>query len=654
MLRLFQLRYVVLLPTLFLVFCTSTVLANTATLKKCQVTLVDKAYQEILFYYFQQDFYQALTHFEILQQACPDALKDITNPGVDPRLLKGGISLAYGLDEQAAGIFERLLEQVAEPKTQTQAWLLLGKSLFQKQQYALASQVLGNITLDSANEFLEQSDKDQWIYLQSQLFNWQQDQPDGKAADNSYWLSALSEDSIYRHYVGYNQGLAQLQSGQYQQAVATLEQLGLSKTSFFSELLQGWLSPLNKVDQSELDALRDRANLTIGYAHLQNQQALKAINAFDRVRLGSLDTDSAMLGYGWAAAQREEYQIALSAWQRLQKVPRSNEYVMESFLASAYAFEKAFAPTQAIDNLQRGLNRFATESQLIRTHLLNINDNFFLTLAQQQDWSAEVPAHLSAVMLSKTFRNQMVWLQESQQIQQQLAQWQGRLDTFSLMLDERQQETILRAQKLKENDLLAKLADYKAMRDQLEALLAQAPQSPRILNQEQELDWQQRLQGAQQSHADIIQKRQQLDQKPLNPNYAQRLSRLAGIMIWNAAENFAKRRWQAQKSLNELDKLIAQTTAQQNRLKARLVQQPEYAQQRARIANLQQTLNQQKQQNLKLQRQQLAALNQLFETKLNEQLSQLDSYKLQAQLAIVRLNDRAFRKAQADKQGGRK
>ncbi|GAB5379076.1 MAG: hypothetical protein Alis3KO_10640 [Aliiglaciecola sp.] len=622
--------------------------------QSCDQNQLDKAYQEILYFYFQQDFYEALTRFEILNQKCPNSLEKVSNPGVDPLLLKGGISLAYGLEEQAADIFNQLLSQVAEDKTQTQAWFLLGKALFQKQQYSQAQATLSKISLDSAQEYLSDYDKDQWIYLQSQLVSLQSQVDPEQGLNTQYWLSELSDDSIFRQYVLYNQGLAQLQQGQYNQSVQTLEQLATQQTSFFNDLLQGWWSPLQQVDQTEQDALRDRANLTIGYAHLKNQQALKALEAFNRVRLDSLDTDSAILGYGWAAAQREEYQTALSAWQRLQKVPRSNEYVMESYLASAYAFEQAFAPTQAVDNLQRGLNRFARESQFLRASLNTINDDFFTQLAVNEDWSEEIPAHLSSVMLSKEFRNQMAWLSQSLDFSKQLAAWQSRLDTFSLMLDEREQVTLARAEELKQNDLLGRLAELTATRDALQQQLEQSTKSPQILANEQELEWQARLERALANHQNIVAKRAELDQKPLNPKYQQRLKRLQGVMIWNAADNLASRSWQAQKVLNDVNLAITKTTAQQGILVTRLNEPPKYQSQRQRIAQLQNELNAKRDANIAVQRMQLDELNSLFASKLNQQLAQLDNYKLQAQLAIVRLNDKAFRKAQADEQGAQR
>ncbi|GAB2704239.1 hypothetical protein [Aliiglaciecola aliphaticivorans] len=621
--------------------------------QKCETGLVDKAYQEVLYYYFQHDFYQALTQFEILQQACPDSLSSISQPGVDPYLLKGGISLAYGLDDQAADIFSRLLTTAAPLETQIQSWFLLGKSLFEKQQYQASANILNKITIDNADEYLHTLDKDQWLYMQSQLFNWQITQSITAARDNSYWLDELSEDSVYRQYVIYNQGLHQLQSNQYAEGVQTLEQVGLADKSFLDSFLGGWWSPLTVVDQTETDALRDRANLTIGYAHLKNQQALEALDAFNRVRLGSLDSDSALLGYGWAAAQREEYQIALSAWQRLQQQPRSNEYVMESYLASAYAFEQAFAPTQALENLQRGLQRFASEKQMLRANQQEINDQYFIQLANTADWSEQIPAHLSSIMLSSEFRNQMSWLEESLGLQSRFDRWQQQLNTFSLMLDEREKEAQSRQQTLKQSDLLSKLQQYQGLREQLHTRLINAEDEPRILSDEQELEWQSRLERAKQRHKEISEAWLRLNKKPLKPRYVARLKRLEGIMLWNASESYSTRRWQAQKMLNEVDELIAQTAQQQNQLIAQLNKTPEYPAQRQRIAELQQTLELQQQQTHRIQTQQLASLNALFKEQIQQQIDQLENYELQAQLAIVRLNDKAFRKAEADRQGAK-
>lgn len=620
----------------------------------CSQNKVDKAYQEILYFYFQRDFYQALTKIDLLESSCANGFDMVSNPGVDPLLLKGGISLAYGLEQQAADIFDRVLQQSADQKTQIQAWLLLGKALFQKQNYQLASSALANITLDDADEYLDPLDKDEWIYMQSQLYTVNTDDR-RQARDNSYWLESLTDESIYRQYVTYNKGLAQLQDGQSVAALATLNQVGKVNSSILPDIFGGWFGPLRTDNSEELAALQDRANLTLGYAYLKNQQTLESIQAFKRVRLDSIDTDSALLGYGWAAAQREEYQVAVSVWKQLQQMPYRNEFVMESFLASAFAYEQAFAPTQAIANLNLGLQRYAREVSFLKQSLQRVDDKFFLELGKNSSWADSIPEHLSDIMLSNEFRSQLNWLSESIEIEQSLKQWQTRLGTFDLMLDERQQENAVRVENLKDSRTLDKLSDLIARRDQLKSKLEQAKNDPLQLADEQQLGWLNRLDGAISRHQRIVEKKNQLSQVPLNDAYQQRLKRLQGILIWNASDQSSKRAWQGKKALSELDKMIIKTSAQQSLLQSALNRPPQYENQRNKISVLRRKLSEKLRVNQQAQDALLISLRKLFADKLNEQLTQLQSYQIQAQLAIVRLNDKAYRNALADEQqGGRK
>lgn len=606
---------------------------------------LEKAYQEVLYHYFQGDFEQALTQFSLLEAYYPNQLSKIPNPGVSPELLKGGISLAFGLDQQAAEIFRRLLSQSTEPKTRVLAWMMLGKSMYQKRLYKQASEALGNISADDAKQYLDNNTKDELVYLRSQLFT-TQNESDISASN---WLSQLSGDSVYYDYVRYNQGLAALMQDDYQGAVDIFNGFSESRTSsWFS-----WFAPLQSADKEELDAIRDRAFLTLGYAHLQKNQANLAMQSFNQVRLESLDTQAAILGYGWAASMKEDYQLALSVWSKLQQNSQSSEYVLEAYLASAYAYEKAFAPSQALTNLQLGLDRYQSEAASLEALRSRLDDTFFTELAQTQTVPQQLPIQLTHLLLKKSVRVELQNLRDSMALKQQLTEWQSRLVTFHLMLDEREVEAQTRTASLKQNATLNQLSTLKQERDRLAQTILDARDEPSLLMPQQSLDWQARLQRAIDNKADIDSQKAQLTQKPLSQRYQARLDRLQGIMLWNANEASSERVWQAQKQLAEVDNVIVKTTAQQAILTARVAQKPEYPQQRARIETLQQRLVEQLGASQKIIDNQLTSLNQKFMQEFELQLTQLKDYQLQAQLALVRLNDEAFRKIQAEqRQGG--
>ena len=194
---------------------------------------------------------------------------------VEPELLKGGMSLAYGLDNQAADIFLRLLKNNTAPDVTAYSWLLLGKTYYQKRQFEDAAKAFQQITQEDAAEYFEVSTRDNWLYMQSQLHGFLLDQE--PSITNIQWLQQLSENSIYRHYVQYNQALALLQKGDNEQAISRLSTLAKSDKSLVRSWM-GWAEPIFSADEeqdieAERDAIRDRANLTLGYTLLQNDAA---------------------------------------------------------------------------------------------------------------------------------------------------------------------------------------------------------------------------------------------------------------------------------------------------------------------------------------------------------------------------------------------
>ena len=617
----------------------------------CTQQHVDKAHERVLYHYFQQDWLQTLTLMEIASQKCPSNWQKVSIDKLNPILLKGGISLVYGLEDQAARLFRQVLSEQPQPKVRANAWFYLGKALYQKGLMSEAQNAFSQLTAEQAEEYLSAADREEWLYL-SALVNHRSNQANGPQFQQA--LSQLDDDSIYAQYLRYNLALQQLQSGQTKSAIENLRVLGSEKTDFFDGFLDDWFAPLRSEQQNERLALQDRANLSLGYALLNEQEPFRATDAFNKVHLDSLDTDAAILGIGWAAAQREEYQLALAAWQQLQRRQDNSEYVLESYLASAYAYEKAFAPTQALATLNQASERYQAQVDLLTESRQQLNDQQFIDWALQPPSAKDIEPHLSELMLTDSFVRQMDDLNQILLMAAQLQDWQQRMQLFYVMLDERQQEAVRRSEALKRDQTLEQLASLQQQREQLAQALANARTQPELLSDEQEVAWQNRLAGAIERHQRILVRQNELKQTPLKESYAQRLARLKGILLWNATEQQAGRLWQTQKALNELDQTLKEAQVQQDRLIAQLQRTPNYAQQRAAIEELQRQLADKLQRVDGLKQQQLAQLHGEFELAIDQQLARLRNYQLQAQLAKVRLNDKAYRKAQADSQQGQR
>ncbi|WP_299079827.1 tetratricopeptide repeat protein [uncultured Paraglaciecola sp.] len=631
---------------------------------------LEKTYQQVLYEYYQGNFSLALTYLAILQQKYPDGLDHIpeylSGYQVEPELLKGGISLAYGLDDQAAEIFLRLLKSNPAADVTAYSWLLLGKTYYKKRLYPEAAQAFQKISQQDANQYFDISTRDNWLYMQSQLYGFLLSEDQG--GKNIQWLQQLSDASIYRDYVQYNQALALLHKGDSQLAIAGLSNLANNQSSTSQSWL-GWAAPIFTENSetnitAERDAIRDRANLTLGYTLLQNNQPHKAFRAFKNIRSDGLDAQAALLGYGWAASKRGELQTALAIWQRLIHTPHNSEYTLEAYLASAYAYEKAFAPTQSMQLLKLGLERFkqaltglnqaeqqVKQPQFILDLLPNTkgqpHDDYDVSLSLKDKGQQFNAAELfNTVSVSSEFRAVLSALSENRDMHVQLQNWQQQMQHYHLMLDERKIERSKRAEHILQDQNLAQLPALQAQRNTLAAILASAEeqQDGQVLMSQQSQQWLSRVARSKIRLARIKALKKQHNQAPLKNSYAERIERVAGRLIWQASEAFPANKWQAKKALQQLDNDIIQTQQRQQQLLKQLAATPDFAAQRHRVSALAQRIDDEIVSSELIQEALIAQLSDTFNQFIQAHKQKVRHYILQAQLAVVRLNDQALQK----------
>jgi len=110
-------------------------------------------------------------------------------------------------------------------------------------------------------------------------------------------LKARSPESIdaFRYMVSSVEAVRATAYGRYNLAIATLRS-GDVKTAL------SWLDLLGRTDSSdpELLALRDKANLALGWHFLEQKQGRTALGVLGRIRSEGLSSNRALLGMGWA------------------------------------------------------------------------------------------------------------------------------------------------------------------------------------------------------------------------------------------------------------------------------------------------------------------------------------------------------------------
>ena len=179
-------------------------------------------------------------------------------------------------------------------------------------------------------------------------------------------LSDWRDRTEWSSYARFNLAVAMVRSGQIDAGAGILDQLGQ-------------MDPFTE----ELASLRDKANLALGYAYLQDEQHDAAKRPLQRVRLAGPFSNKALLGVGWADAEAEDYSRALVPWMELKDRNLLDPAVQESMLAIPYAMAKLDSISQAADHYLNAIEAFYEESNRLDSmiDLLESGDVFQKLLA---------------------------------------------------------------------------------------------------------------------------------------------------------------------------------------------------------------------------------------------------------------------------------
>jgi tetratricopeptide (TPR) repeat protein len=157
-------------------------------------------------------------------------------------------------------------------------------------------------------------------------------------------LEKIATKSPLRRYLLLNLALKSVADGNIAVAEAQLQQVTLLSAS----------DELN----DEVNTLINKAYLSLGYLYLQQASYEQAQAAFRAVSLTAPETESALLGYGWAALKLKKYQSALAIFQQLTQATKMTPYVQEAYVAIPYILEQMQENTKAYHAYLTSVARF--------------------------------------------------------------------------------------------------------------------------------------------------------------------------------------------------------------------------------------------------------------------------------------------------------
>lgn len=370
----------------------------------------DARYGEVLFHFYQQDYFTAITHLLAARSK-----GRLGHDWYEAELLLGGLKLSYGLTDAAERIFLRLLEQQASPAVRNHAWYYLAQLAFQKGRLEQAAHALAQIGGALPPELAGKRQ------LLGALVLMQQGDYAGAAKTLSPWRGPPA-DAVYGRY---NLGIALVRSGELDAGIAQLETIGRMRA-----------------DTEEAKALRDKANVAIGQALLQEQPA-RARQALERVRLEGPLSNRALLGAGWADVAAGRHRDALVPWAELRQRTISDPAVQEALLAAPYAMLQLQARDQAAEMYSVATERLNAEAARIDAAMHDIRNGRLLDAALAIDPRtdelppvSELPGntYLGTLIASHSFRRALQDYQDVEALAANLHYWRARLSDFDTAL----------------------------------------------------------------------------------------------------------------------------------------------------------------------------------------------------------------------------
>jgi tetratricopeptide (TPR) repeat protein len=384
------------------------------------VKVQDLHYGDVLFHFFQQDYFDSLVRLASYRDQ-----GRLVAHARDAELLRGGLYLSLGQHREARETFERLL---ADPETpadvRSRAWYYLGKLLYASGEYEQSDRALRQ----SAGTLPEELEAERRLLIaQGLLYRKRYDQAIAELSNwqgPRYWLL----------YGQFNLGVALVRAGEAERGLALLDIVGGLETKW-----------------PELMALRDKANLAIGYARLQAGEPAAARAALERVRLSGPQSSKALLGAGWAEAAAGQYEAALLPWQELQGRNLLDAAVQESFLAVPYAYAELGAMAQAVEYYERAIAAYDAERVRIGESIDAIRSGDLLAAAMKspgdgrEGWFAQLATlpdspesrYLYHLLAGHEFQEGLKNYRALDAMGRNLAAWAVSLGAFSDMVETR-------------------------------------------------------------------------------------------------------------------------------------------------------------------------------------------------------------------------
>jgi hypothetical protein len=584
----------------------------------------DLHWGDVLFYFYQDDFMQALTRLGASQD-----FNRLTHHTVETELLKGGLYLSLGEHEEAGRIFRALLNDNVPFDVRNRAWFYLAKVWYQREYLQQAADALNSIhgalpgDLEPERHLLEAQ---VLMYL---------DRYDDAIRALERWQPVGDGSDAWSAYARFNIGVALVRQERLDEAAKLLDAVGQIDAQ-----------------SDELAALRDKANLALGYAWLKANRPADAKAVLQRVRLEGPQSNKALLGAGWADSAEQRYTKALAPWLELRGRNLLDAAVQESYLAVPYAYAQLDATKQAADQYMFAVEAFGQESQRIDQSIASIRSGQLLEAIVANDkadhvgWYWQLAAlpdapetrYLYHLLATHEFQEGLKNYRDLLLMQRNLASWSLSVSAFENMVDTRRRAYQERIPGLQQTLGTVDLDAMEAHKNELESRLQAVERDDDIagLASSREREQWVKLERIEK----VLASADQGD--PLVQEMREKTRLLRGRLLWDFNASYKARLWRTRKELRELDVAYKEARRRWVLVERAREEYPARTEEFAgRVANLQPRIDALSARLAAAATSQNRYLAAVAVKELESQKERLAAYSLQARFALASIYDRA-------------
>jgi hypothetical protein len=590
--------------------------------------LRDLYFGAALFHSLQGEHFDAISRLDAelsLHYGIDQPERDtMTAHRAEAELYIGDLELAYRMNRRGGRAMERLLADDVPAPIRNEAMWRLARLAYEKREYDKALAVLEDLHAEA----------DPVLHPRATLLRGQVLIALERPAEAVEALADLDDDADEIGYGRYNRAIALLRDDRREQGLAILSELGA-----------------RDADDRHEAALRDKANLALGFTLLEQERAEAAQVPLQRVRLEGPFSNKALLWYGWGDAARQRYESALKAWLELRERDPRDPAVQEALLAAPYAFTQLEAYGRAAVLYGEAVEVFGRQVQRLDESIRSIREGRFLEALVERDPKpardgsgafelGDLPdqaptRYLADLMAGRSFQQGWLNYRDLSDLLQRVERWQAALPAFRDLIADRRAyyEPLLPEIRVGYDERAARLAvigerleDARAERERL--LREYEPMALATSDERAVLARIERLRDALPPGT--------------SPALRHRVDRLEGVLTWNLRTTYADRLSAFHEHIEALDRALQQADASRFSLLKRIEQVPLlYSGHGQRLEQLGQRLGYLGSRIEAVRAQQGRFIEQMAIAQLNARKDRLRRYQTKARFAAAENYDRA-------------